>query len=123
MVGGLKIVKLKYVLNYCIVHFFSFFLEHFAPQLSPNYANNTNSSRVADFSRSLGRSGGAEFLRHNQHQHQHQQFQQNNNNNNYNYFGSMGRSSGAMMAPRTPMMGRQIKARRYSQLPPRPKSR
>ena len=94
-------------------------LNYEAPQLSsPNY-NNTNSSRVTDFSRSLGRSGGAEFLRH--QNHQHQQFQQNNTNNYY--FGSMGRSSGAVMAPRTPMMGRQIKARRYSQLPPRPKSR
>ena len=116
-------MKLKYVFDYSILQKKFYFLEHFAPQLSPNYANNTNSNRVADFSRSLGRSSGAEFLRHNQHQHQHQQFQQNNNNNNYNYFGSMGRSSGAMMAPRTPMMGRQIKARRYSQLPPRPKSR
>ena len=67
-----------------------------------------------DYSRSLGRVGGSELLRQ---QYQYQYPQPNN------YFGSMGRSSGAMMAPRTPMMGRQIKARRYSQMPQRPKSR
>ena len=72
-----------------------------------------------DFSRSLGRAAGAHFS------------SPQENPYSFGGTGSVGRHGGAIMAPRTPMMGRQIKVRRqlqqqqyfqHQQLP-RPKSR
>ena len=78
-------------------------------------------------SKSLGRASGAQFLNtagnsatidrvHSSSTYSSEQKR---------HFGSIGRQNGTIWAPRTPLMGRQIRERRHMQMqqPQRPKSR
>ena len=79
-------------------------------------------------SKSLGRASGAQFLNYasnNSATMDRIQPNSTHSSDQKRQFGSIGRQNGAIWAPRTPLMGRQIRERRHMQMqqPQRPKSR
>ena len=78
-------------------------------------------------SKSLGRSSGAQFFNNAINSATIDRVRPNSAypSDQKRHFGSIGRQNGAIWAPRTPLMGRQIRERRHMQMqqPQRPKSR